>query len=113
MNSDFFKSSPCSVASLIIALPFILSVAFGFVVFLAASLKIFNSDTFYVIFMFGSIVFMFWFVFVLILSLIGVILAAGGLFRREKRPLMAVLGLLLNGCPLILVVLVLFRNRLF
>lgn len=30
MKSGFFKSSPCSVASLIITLPFILGVAFGF-----------------------------------------------------------------------------------
>jgi hypothetical protein len=117
MRLDFFKSSPCSGASLIVALPFllsiILSVVFAFLVSLAAGLKLVGSDTLYVIFMVGSMGFMFWFVIVLVVSLVGVILAAVGLFRREKRPLIAVLGLMLNGCPLILMVLVLFRNRLF
>src|SRR2546423_9616456 len=113
MKSGFFKSSPCSVASLMIAVPFILGVAFGFVVFLAASLGILDSDTFYVLFMLGSIGFMFWFIFVLVCSLAGVILAVVSFFRREKRPLMGVLGLMLNGGPLCLIVLVLFRNRLF
>jgi hypothetical protein len=113
VRSDFFKSSPCSVASLIIALPFILSIALGFLVFLAGSLKLINSDTFYVIFMVGSMGFMFWFVIVLVSSLVGVILAAVSLYRKEKLPLIAMLGLMLNGCPLILMILVLFRNRFF
>jgi hypothetical protein len=113
MKLDFFKSSPCRVVSLIIALPFILGVAFGFIVFLAASLKLLGSDAFYAIFMLGSMGFMFWFVLVLICSLAGVILAVVSLFRREKRPLMGVLGLILNGCPLILGILVLFQHQLF
>lgn len=113
MKSGFFKSSPCGGASLIIALPFILGVAFGFVVFLAGALKLLGSDTFYAIFMLGSIAFMFWFIFVLICSLAGVIVAIVSLFRREKRPLVGMLGLILNGCPLILMLLVLFQNRLF
>ena len=113
MKSDFSKSSRCSVASLIIALPFILAVVLGCVVFLAASLKLLGSDTFNAIFMVGSIAFMFWFVLVLVCSLAGVILAVVALFRREKRPLMGVLGLILNGCPLILMILILFQHRLF
>jgi hypothetical protein len=113
MKPGFFKSSPCGVASLIITLPFILGVAFGLVAFLAAWLKLLGSDTFYVIFMVGSIAFMFWFTIVLVCSLAGVILAVVSFFRREPRPLMGVLGLILNGCPLILMILVLFQHRLF
>ena len=112
MKLDSFKSSPCSLASLIFSLPFILSLVFGFVVFLAAYLKILSSDAFYVTFMVGSMAFAFWFVIVLICSLVGVMLALAGLFRKEKRPLLAVLGLIVNGCPLVLGILVLFRNRL-
>jgi len=113
MKLQFFKSSPCSCVSLIFAFPFVLGVAFGLLIFLGAYFKILNSDSFSVIFMVGSIGFMFWFILVLILSLAGLILAVLGLARREKRPLIAVLGLLLNGCPLILIVLILFKNRLF
>ena len=112
MKSDFYKSSPFSVASLVIALPFILGVAFGFVVFLAALLRIFDSDTFYVFFMLGSFGFQYWSLIVLVCSLAGVSLAVVSFFRREQRPLMAVLGLLLNGCPLCLMVLNSFQNRL-
>jgi hypothetical protein len=112
MKLDSFKSSPCSLASLIFPLPFILGLVFGFVVLLAVYLKLLGSDAFYVTFMVGSMAFAFWFVIVLICSLVGVMLALAGLFRKEKRPLLAVLGVIVNGCPLILGILVLFQNRL-
>jgi hypothetical protein len=113
MKPGFSKTSRCGIASLIVTLPFILGVVFGLLVFLAASLKLVGSDTFYAIFMVGSIGFMFWFIVVLICSLSGAILAVVSLLRREKRPLLGVLGLILNGCPFILMIVVLFQHWLF
>src|SRR2546423_14401125 len=101
MKSGFFRSPACNVASLVLALPFILSVVLVLVV--VVSLKEL------LVFLLGPLFLLF--ILVLPFSLMGALLAVVSLFRREKRPLMAVLGLILNGGPLLLAVWVYYLMR--
>jgi hypothetical protein len=61
----------------------------------------------------GSVVFMLWFVLVLVLAIAGVSFGVVSLVRREKRPLMPIVGMLLNACPLISMILILLKNPVF
>jgi hypothetical protein len=98
------KSSPFSRASLFCALFNILAFAAVYVVYLAPRffLENLSPGTLQIIFIFGFFGFL---IVVFVFSLVGVVLSVGSLYTKEERPLLAVLGLILNAGPLLVVVL--------
>ena len=56
---------------------------------------------------------MLWFVLVLVLAIAGMSLGVVSLVRREQRPLMPIVGMLLNACPLVSMILVLLKKPVF
>ena len=102
-----FKSSPFGRASLVCALLNILIFAVVSAFYLAPKvflvfLKGLSLGTLQLIFIFGFFALL---IVVFVISLVGVILSVGSLYTREERPVLAVLGLILNIVPLVMVVL--------
>lgn len=99
-----FKSSPFGRASLVCALLNALAFAAVFVVYLFPKFFLENLSfgTVYLVALLGFFGFV---VFVFVCSLVGVLLAFGSLYYREERRVLAVLSLIMNLGPLIVVVL--------
>ncbi len=102
-----FKSSPFGRASLACAFFNVLAFTAVFVFYQAPDvflgfLKGLSFGTLQLIFIFGFFGFL---IVVFVISFVGVILSVGSLYTREERPVLAVLGLILNGGPLLVVVL--------
>jgi multisubunit Na+/H+ antiporter MnhE subunit len=110
---SLIKTSPYGVLSFLSELPFVLGAGFALVVYLVATSDILDGGTVRLIFVVGSVVFMLWFVLVLVLAIAGVSFGVVSLVRREKRPLMPIVGMLLNACPLISMILILLKNPVF
>lgn len=100
-----FKSSPFGRASLLCALFNLLAFAAVYIVYLTPRffLENLSPGTLQLIVIFGFFGFL---IVVFVCSLVGVILSIGSLYTKEERPLLAVLGLILNGGPLLVVVLI-------
>jgi hypothetical protein len=108
-----FKTSPYGFLSLVSALPLVLGAAFGLIVYLVATWEILDRGTVNLIFVVGSVGLMLWFVLVLVLAIAGMSLGVVSLVRREQRPLMPIVGMLLNACPLVSMILVLLKKPVF
>ena len=108
-----YKTSPYGFLSLLSALPFVLGAVFVLVVYLVATSEILDRGTARLIFVVGSVGLMIWFVLVLVLAIAGVSLGVVSLVRREKRPLMPIVGMLLNACPLVSMILILLKKPVF
>lgn len=100
MKSSLFKRSPRTAWSLLAALLVILA----YVVALGVSL-IENKLSPGTQMILGLLIFTGFVFVVLPLSLLGAILAAVGLFRREGRPVLAVSSLIVNVSSFVLIVL--------
>ena len=104
MKSLPFKSSPFGRASLVCAFFNILAFAAVFIVYLAREffLKNLSFGTLQLIYVLGFFGFV---IVIFVISFVGTILSVGSLYTREERPALAVLGLILNGGPFLVVVL--------
>jgi hypothetical protein len=107
MKLSLFKQSSCAAGSLLSAFIILVACAIVLVIYLAFGIlsQTLSYGTLQLIVVLGFFVFVY---LVLILSLLGVVLAGMSLLLREKRPLLAVLGLILNAGPLFLAILTRF-----
>ena len=102
-----FKSSPFGRASLVCAFFNVLVFTAVFLFYQAPGvfvvfLKNLSHGTLQIIFIFGFFGLL---IVVFVVSLVGVILSVGSLYTREERPVLAVVGLILNIGPLVMVIL--------